>query len=121
MTGGRVVIIGPVGRNVAAGMSGGVAYVLNNDGTLEAKLNREMVDLQELDDEGDATVREMLAKHVEMTGSPVAEKVLASWSAYKGLFVQIMPRDYARVLEAQKRAHEQGLDVDAAVMEVARG
>jgi glutamate synthase domain-containing protein 3 len=121
MTGGRVVIIGPVGRNVAAGMSGGVAYVLNNDGTLDSKVNREMVDLQDLDDEGEATVRELLSRHVEMTGSPVAERVLASWSAYRGLFVQIMPRDYARVLEAQRRAREQGLDVDAAVMAVSRG
>ena len=121
MTGGRVVIIGPVGRNVAAGMSGGVAYVLDEDGTLESKLNREMVDLLGLDDEGDATVRELLTRHVEMTGSPVAERILASWSACRGRFVQIMPRDFARVLEAQQNAREQGLDVDAAVMAVARG
>jgi len=120
MTGGRVVILGPVGRNVAAGMSGGIAYVLDNDGSLRGKVNPEMVDLGELDDDGEATVQRLLARHVEMTESPVAQRVLASWRGYRGLFLQVLPRDYRRVLEATRRAEQDGTDVELAVMESAR-
>ena len=113
MTGGRVAILGPTGRNVAAGMSGGVAYVLD----LElAKVNREMVEL-ELLSEGDVeTLREMLTEHLSETDSTVAHDLLADWPAVVGRFTKVMPKDYKRVLEAMERAREEGVDVDEAVM-----
>ena len=113
MTGGRVAIIGPTGRNVAAGMSGGVAYVLDLD---TAKVNGEMVDLEELADGDVETLREMLTEHVSETGSPVAEKLLADWPEVVSRFTKVMPRDYKRVLAAMDRARETGADVDEAVM-----
>jgi glutamate synthase (NADPH/NADH) large chain len=113
MTGGRVAILGPTGRNVAAGMSGGVAYVLDLD---RAKLNGEMVDLEELAEGDVETLREMLAEHLRETGSAVADRLLADWPAAAQRFTKVMPRDYKRVLEAMEAARVAGEDVDAAVM-----
>ena len=113
MTGGRVAILGETGRNVAAGMSGGVAYVLDLD---LAKVNGEMVELEPLAEGDVETLREMLTEHAEETDSPVAEDLLADWPAVVGRFTKVMPKDYKRVLEAMERAREQGVDVDAAVM-----
>ena len=121
MTGGRVAILGPTGRNVAAGMSGGTAYVLDLD---LAKVNGEMVDLEELDDGDRETLRQMLAEHATETGSPLAQALVdsaglgADWSAR---FTKVMPRDYKRVLAAMEQAREDGADVDAAVMAAAGG
>jgi glutamate synthase (NADPH/NADH) large chain len=113
MTGGRVAILGPTGRNVAAGMSGGVAYVLDLD---TAKLNGEMVDLEQLAEGDVQTLREMLAEHLRETGSAVAGRLLEEWPAAVGRFTKVMPRDYKRVLEAMEQARADGVDVDAAVM-----
>ncbi|MBW3648634.1 MAG: glutamate synthase subunit alpha, partial [Actinobacteria bacterium] len=113
MTGGRVAILGPTGRNVAAGMSGGVAYLLDLD---RAKVNGEMVDLEELPEGDVETLRQMLAEHQAETGSAVAERLLADWPASVGRFTKVMPRDYKRVLDAMEQAREAGEDVDAAVM-----
>ena len=104
MTGGRVVVIGPTGRNFGAGMSGGVAYVLDDAGDFPVRCNREMVDLEPLDDEDAALVRGLLERHRDATGSAVAEALLDDWGAAPSRFVRVMPRDYRRVLEEQRAA-----------------
>ena len=111
--GGRVAILGSTGRNVAAGMSGGVAYVLDLD---LAKVNREMVELEELAEGDVETLREMLTDHLAETGSTVAEELLGDWPPAAARFTKVMPKDYKRVLEAMERAREEGVDVDEAVM-----
>jgi len=116
MTGGRVAILGPTGRNVAAGMSGGTAYVLELD---EAKVNRDMVELEALTDGDRETLRQMLAEHAAETGSPLAQALLDSAALSDGWadrFTKVMPRDYKRVLLAMEQARESGNDVDEAVM-----
>ncbi|MCU1693300.1 MAG: gltA, partial [Frankiales bacterium] len=118
MTGGRVAILGETGRNVAAGMSGGVAYLLDAD---EGKVNREMVDLLPLDDGDAETLRRMLLEHAEQTGSPVAQALVDGWPEQAGRFTKVMPRDYARVLAAIEQAEQAGTDVDTAVMAAAAG
>ncbi|GAA0968664.1 glutamate synthase large subunit [Actinocorallia libanotica] len=118
MTGGRVVILGPTGRNVAAGMSGGIAYVLD----LKAqRVNPEMVEVETLTDDDRAFVRGLVARHAEETGSPVAAKLLAEWDSAVERFSKIMPRDYKRVLAAMAAAEAEGRDVDEAVMAAAQG
>jgi glutamate synthase (NADPH/NADH) large chain len=116
MTGGRVAILGRTGRNVAAGMSGGVAYLLDVD---ERRVNREMVDLEPLDDGDVETLRQMLVEHSAETGSPIAQALLdeADWSR----FTKVMPRDYKKVLVAIEQARQDGTDVDEAVMAASRG
>ncbi|MDP9466919.1 MAG: glutamate synthase subunit alpha, partial [Actinomycetota bacterium] len=113
MTGGRVAILGSTGRNVAAGMSGGVAYVLDLD---ERLVNREMVELEGLAEGDVETLRQMLSDHLAETGSAVAEGLLADWPPVVARFTKVMPRDYKRVLEAMERARSEGVDVDEAVM-----
>jgi glutamate synthase (NADPH/NADH) large chain/glutamate synthase (ferredoxin) len=99
MTGGRVVVLGPTGRNFAAGMSGGLAFVLDRDGTFASRVNPEMVNQLEPLDEGDAIeVRALVAEHLERTGSPVAQRVLEAWDELLPRFVKIYPADYKRVL-----------------------
>ena len=98
MTGGRVVVLGRTGRNFAAGMSGGVAYVLDLEGTFGANCNTEMVDLDRLDDEEElGRVHELIARHVVLTGSAIGRRVLGAWSAMTARFVAVIPRDYKRV------------------------
>jgi glutamate synthase (NADPH/NADH) large chain len=121
MTGGKVVILGPTGRNFAAGMSGGVAYVYDPDGVLPDHVNSEMVDLDELDDEDLAWLRQMLTKHVEATDSAPGQRILADWQTEQRRFAKVMPRDYKRVLVAIAEAEENGTDVDQAIMAAARG
>ena len=118
MTGGRVVILGHTGRNVAAGMSGGVAYVLDLS---EQRLNREMVDLDPLDDDDRAFLRDTVTKHAAETGSTVAASLLAGWDEAVERFSKIMPRDYKRVLEAARDAEQQGIDIDEAIMAASHG
>jgi glutamate synthase (NADPH/NADH) large chain len=118
MTGGRVVILGEIGRNVAAGMSGGVAYVLDLD---RSRVNRDMVDIDGLDDEDCQTVRNLVSRHATETGSTVAGALLADWEDAVARFTKIMPLDYKRVLEAAKAAEETGRDVDEAIMAAAHG
>ena len=109
MTGGRVVVIGPVGRNFAAGMSGGVAYVLDEKGVFPGLCNLEMVDLEPLvDDEDVAEVRGLVEAHVRHTGSDRGEYVLARWDELQDAFVKVMPVDYRRALqEMAARAAEE--------------
>ena len=100
MTGGRVVVIGPVGRNFAAGMSGGVAYVLDVEGVFSGLCNQQMVDLEPLDDEEDiGHVRRLIEAHVRHTGSDRGEYVLDNWAHLQGAFVKVMPVDYRRALQ----------------------
>ena len=124
MTGGRVVVLGPTGRNFGAGMSGGIAYVFDPQGVFEAKLNRDMVDLQPLDDDDREFLHATIAAHQGHTGSAVAERVLADWPVTAEWFRKVMPRDYARVLQVMKDAEAEGLDEAATlerVMEASRG
>ncbi len=118
MTAGRVIVLGEVGRNVAAGMSGGIAYLLDLD---EDAVNRDMVDIESLGDADVEFVHKTVAKHAAETGSVVAQALLSDWTTSQGRFSKIMPRDYKRVLEAIARAESLGEDVDDAVMEAARG
>jgi glutamate synthase (NADPH/NADH) large chain len=118
MTGGRVVVLGSTGRNFAAGMSGGVAYVLDLD---RNRVNTDMVDLDELTADERAELRGLIEKHQKATGSAVAGALLAEWSDRVGTFTKIMPRDYKRVLEATRAAEAAGRNVDEAIMEAARG
>ena len=111
MTGGRVVVLGPTGRNFAAGMSGGIAYVLDAAGRFERRCNREMVDLGPLDRvEEIELVQRAIQAHVRYTDSELGARVLADWNAALRAFVRIMPRDYQRVLQAQARAAAIGRD-----------
>ena len=121
MTGGKVVILGPTGRNFAAGMSGGIAYVYDPDGKLAENLNTEMVELEEFDDADIEWLGGILTAHREATDSAVAQRILADWPRQAGQFVKVMPRDYKRVLEAIAEAERIGADVDEAIMEASRG
>jgi glutamate synthase (ferredoxin) len=111
MTGGRVVVLGRTGRNFAAGMSGGIAYVVDSNGTFERRCNRDLVDLERLDQMEDVElVRRLIQQHVEHTGSELGSRILLEWERYAALFVKVMPRDYKRVLNAQARAAAVGRD-----------
>ncbi len=116
MTGGRVVVLGPTGRNFGAGMSGGIAYVYDPDGTFFTRLNREMVDLDELEEEDTEFLRATIRRHETETGSPVAAGILADWHTEVEHFRKVMPQDYKRVLEAAALAEERGINVDEAIM-----
>ena len=105
MTGGRVVVIGRTGRNFAAGMSGGIAYVLDEAGDFKRRCNLGMVDLEPLVDVEDVElVKDLLSRHIRYTQSPVAARLLVSWEATQQQFVKVMPRDYKRVLAG----HQEG-------------
>ena len=121
MTGGKVVILGSTGRNFAAGMSGGMAYVYDPDGALPDNLNGEMVDLDGLDDTDLEWLHGMIAAHVDATDSAVGQRVLADWPGQQKHFVKVMPRDYKRVLGAIAEAEAAGVDVSEAIMAAARG
>ena len=121
MTGGRAVILGPTGRNFAAGMSGGFAYVYDPDRSLYRRMNREMVDLDVPDDEDIDWLRGVVTQHLELTGSDVAERLLSRWWSNAPVFAKVFPKDYKRVLEAQHDAMERGVDADEAIMAAARG
>jgi glutamate synthase domain-containing protein 2/glutamate synthase domain-containing protein 1/glutamate synthase domain-containing protein 3 len=100
MTGGRVAVLGPTGRNFAAGMSGGVAYVYDEAGDFgERRLNRQSVSLEEINDADAAELRALVAEHAQRTGSTVAERLLSDWEASLERFVKVMPDDYRRVLD----------------------
>ncbi len=109
MTGGQVVVLGPTGRNFGAGMSGGVAHVIDLN---EGRVNTELVDLAPLTDEAAAVVRRMVQRHAEETGSPIAKAVALEWASARRRFTEVMPRDYRRVLEARAAAERDGLSED---------
>ncbi|HJS90962.1 MAG TPA: glutamate synthase large subunit [Steroidobacteraceae bacterium] len=117
MTGGRVVVLGSAGRNFGAGMSGGIAYVLDEAGDFPAQVNTQMVQIEQLQDaEEIARVRGMIERHRELTGSERARYVLDNWERLLPRFVAVVPKDFKRALASLKRAHEQGLTGDEAIM-----
>jgi glutamate synthase (NADPH) large chain len=121
MTGGRVVVLGKTGRNLAAGMSGGTAYVLD---LKPYRVNTELVDLGPVPDHMADELRTLLTRHHEETGSELAAELLDDWTATLGRFTEIMPRDYRRVLDARADAERDGLvgdEVDRRIMEVLHG
>jgi glutamate synthase (NADPH/NADH) large chain len=123
MTGGRVVVLGPTGLNFGAGMSGGVAYVYDADGTFADRVNGEMVALEPVGDDADE-LRDVVARHLAFTGSAVAERLLEDWDAAVPKFVRVMPLDYKRVLDVMAAASDERLDEAATmqrVMEAAHG
>ncbi|MBO0805916.1 MAG: glutamate synthase subunit alpha, partial [Nocardiopsaceae bacterium] len=118
MTGGRAVVLGPTGRNFAAGMSGGIAYVLD---LKPGRLNTQMVDLDPVTESDADFLREVLSRHHAETGSAVAASLLASWEPAAERFSKVMPKDYKRVLRAASAAEREGRDVNEAVMAAAHG
>jgi glutamate synthase (ferredoxin) len=116
MTGGRVVVLGPTGRNFAAGMSGGIAYVLDTDGKFASRCNRSMVGLGPVDDTEGLLVRRMVEKHAELTHSALARRLLERWADTASKLVRVMPHDYRRMLEAQARMQARGMSREEAEM-----
>jgi glutamate synthase (ferredoxin) len=117
MTGGRVVILGPTGRNFAAGMSGGIAYVLDEAGDFPRRCNQQMVSLEKLEDPDETElVWKMIQRHQTYTCSARAAKVLASWQAMVPKFVRVVPKDYQRVLQSLKKIQNSGLSGEQAIM-----
>ncbi len=117
MTGGRVVVLGKTGRNFAAGMSGGIAYVLDEAGDFKNRCNLELVALEQLDDTYEIEeLRKLIQRHQTYTQSERAAKILADWKNHVPKFVKVMPQDYARVLASLKKVQSQGLSGDDAIM-----
>ncbi len=117
MTGGTAVVLGPTGRNLGAGMSGGYAFVLDLD---ERLVNGDMVDVLDVPMEDQQRLHEIVSAHASYTGSVVAAALLIDWTSALGRFRLVMPRDFRRVLDATRTAQENGEDVDTAVMAAAR-
>jgi len=117
MTGGRVVVLGSAGRNFAAGMSGGIAYVFDEESNFAEQCNLEMVGLETLDDADEINeVLLMIRRHYAHTDSAVARKVLSNWKSYLPHFVKVMPKDYKRMVDAFARVEAEGLSGDEAAM-----
>ncbi len=118
MTGGRVVILGRVGKNFAAGMSGGIAYVLDEDRTLYTKLNKEMVSAREVTDKYDVLeLKAFIQEHVNYTNSEKGKEILNNFSDYLPKFKKIIPRDYEKMLEAIVQMEKKGLSSEQAQIE----
>ena len=118
MTGGRVVILGPTGKNFAAGMSGGVAYVLDERHDLYLRLNKEQVQATELTESHDiAELRALVEEHAAATGSPRGKNILAAFQSYVPCFKKVMPRDYDRMLRAIAQREEKGMSREQAEMD----
>jgi glutamate synthase domain-containing protein 3 len=117
MTGGRVAVLGPVGRNFAAGMSGGIAYVLDERGELPPMVNMGMVGIGKVETPSDvAELRGLIEKHLSYTKSERARHILDNWDKMVPKFVKVLPNDYRRMLACMERAHAQGLTGDEAIM-----
>jgi glutamate synthase (NADPH/NADH) large chain len=116
MTGGRVVVLGSTGRNFAAGMSGGIAYLFNPN---TENINPEMVEIEDLDQEDIKFLQEIVANYIEETDSELAKKIIKNNEILK--FVKIMPKEYKRVLIAKQKAELEGIDPLKAIMEASRG
>lgn len=117
MTGGQVIVLGETGRNFAAGMSGGVAYVYDEDGKFATRCNKEMVGLSTLSDPEDiALVKQLILKHVEYTGSKYAAGIVEDFDKLVPKFVKVFPKDYERMLNAIKEVEAQGLSGEAALL-----
>ena len=118
MTGGRVVILGKVGKNFAAGMSGGIAYILDEDRTLYTKLNKELVSTREVTDKYDVLeLKSIIQEHVSYTNSEKGKEILDNFSDYLPKFKKIIPRDYERMLEAIVQMEKKGLSSEQAQIE----
>ena len=116
MTGGKTVILGSTGRNFAAGMSGGVAYVLDEVGDFPSRCNTEMVGLERIDSAQESqALKAIVQRHADYTGSPKAKSLLEKWDAVVSKFVKVMPRDYKRVLQHIQTALDSGLSNDEAM------
>jgi len=117
MTGGRVVVLGPTGRNFAAGMSGGIAYILDESGQFPRHCNMQLVSLEKVEDAAEiADLQALIRRHAENTRSQKAWKVLALWDEMLPKFVKVMPKDYKRVLQSIKRVVDSGLSGEDAIM-----
>jgi glutamate synthase (ferredoxin) len=117
MTGGRVVVLGPAGRNFGAGMSGGIAYVLDETGDFAKRVNPQMVGLEKLGSPAEIDeVRALVQNHLDHTKSTRAKAILDDWGAWQPKFVKVMPKDYKRMLACIERAKDQGLTGDEAIM-----
>jgi len=120
MTGGRVVVLGGTGRNFGAGMSGGIAYVLDEQGTFPLRVNPEMIDLDKPEDADIEWLHDRISRHQAETDSAVAARLLSDWESLSSKFVKVMPKDFKRVLEAERLALAEGRDPIEAVMAAAR-
>jgi len=116
MTGGRVVVLGSTGRNFAAGMSGGIAYVLEPSGNFKRDCNREMILLEEMTDADAVEVQTMIERHVSYTCSDVGRDILARWQDLRPQFIKVIPKDYKRVLEALEAVKSTGMSGEEAEM-----
>jgi len=117
MTGGRVVVLGTTGRNFAAGMSGGIAYVLDEQGDFASKVNKEMILLEQLEEAYEMNeVKTMIQHHATFTDSSVAHRVLNHWDEYVWKFVKVIPKDYKRMFDAIEKVKRSGLSQQEAVM-----
>jgi len=117
MTGGRVIVLGRTGRNFAAGMSGGIAYILDEAGDFSSRCNMELVALEKLTDTNEIEeVWKMIQRHRTFTESERAARILANWQEFVPKFVKVMPKDYSRVLKSLKKAEANGLSGDEAIM-----
>ena len=117
MTSGQVVVLGRAGRNFGAGMSGGIAYVLDESGDFPKRVNPQMVGVEKLENPKEiAAVRAMIQRHLDYTQSQRAQAVLADWDKFVPRFVKVMPKDYKRMLAFIERAQAQGLTGDEAIM-----
>ena len=118
MTGGRVVVLGPTGKNFAAGMSGGVAYVLDEDHRLYLRLNKELVSMEPVADPFDQTeLRDLLQAHADATGSAKAKAILADFQRWLPAFKKILPHDYDRMLRTIAQYEEKGMSRERAQVE----
>ncbi len=116
MTGGRVVVLGPTGRNFAAGMSGGIAYVYDDCGDFDVRCNTDSVFLEKVSETDETELLEMIEKHLKYTRSASASRILDNWRESVRRFVKVIPKDYKRMLEHINRARERGLSGDEALM-----
>ncbi len=111
MTGGRVMVLGPTGKNFAAGMSGGIAYVWDEDRDLYLRLNKALVSMEPVTEKHDvAEIRKMLTEHIAATGSPKAKEILSCLDQKASCFKKILPRDYERMTNIINEFVEQGVD-----------
>ena len=118
MTGGRVVILGPTGKNFAAGMSGGIAYVLDEKHDLYMRLNKEQVLTDTLTESHDSQeLHDLIEEHVAATGSPRGKKILAAFKSYVPCFKKVMPKDYDRMLRSIAQYEEKGMSREQAEIE----
>ena len=107
MTGGKAVILGPTGRNFGAGMSGGIAYIYDNEGVFSKKCNNETFEIEELIEEDEKDLKDLISKHLDYTESDVASFILEDWNNQREKFIKVMPTDYKRVLNEMKNINEQ--------------